>query len=66
VVFGTEGVLTGCDELRVQGGRVVAHCGSGDRWYTDPDRALERWLARSAEGRTDAGFARMLRGEAGA
>ncbi len=66
VVFGTEWVLTGCDELRVQAGQVVAHCGGGDRWYADPDRALERWLARSAQGRTDAGFARMLRDETGA
>lgn len=66
VVFGTEWVLPGCDEIRVQAGQVVAHCGSGDRWYADPDRALERWLARSAEGRTEAGFSRMLRGETGA
>lgn len=61
VVFGTERVLPGCDEIRVQGGRVVAHCGGGDRWYADPDRALERWLAASAEGRTEAGFFRTLR-----
>jgi hypothetical protein len=65
VVFGTEGVLPGCDEIRVQGGQVVAHCGGGDRWYRDPDRALERWLAASAEGRTEAGFVRMLRESTG-
>ncbi|HEX8276286.1 MAG TPA: hypothetical protein VF615_26840 [Longimicrobiaceae bacterium] len=61
VVFGTEGVIPGCDELRVQAGQVVAHCGGGDRWYADPDRALERWLAETAEGRTEADVARLLR-----
>lgn len=61
VVFGTEGVIPGCDELRVQAGQVVAHCGGGDRWFADPDRALERWLAETAEGRTEADVARMLR-----
>lgn len=65
VVFGTEWVLPGCDELRVQAGQVVAHCGNGDRWYADPDRALERWLAASAEGRTGASVAGMLRRETG-
>lgn len=65
VVFGTEGVLPGCDEIRVQGGQVVAHCGGGDRWYADTDRALERWLVASAEGRTEAGVVRMLRESTG-
>lgn len=65
VVFGTEWVLPGCDEVRVQAGQVVAHCGNGDRWYADPDRALERWLAASAEGRTGANVAGMLREHAG-
>jgi hypothetical protein len=65
VVFGTEGVLPGCDEVRVQGGQVVAHCGGAERWYADPDRALERWLVASAEGRTEAGLVRMLRESTG-
>ena len=65
VVFGTEAALPGCDEIRVQGAQVVAHCGGADRWMADPDRALERWLAATAEGRTDAAVARVLREQAG-
>lgn len=65
VVFGTEAVLPGCDEVRVQGEQVVAHCDGGDRWYADPDRALERWLAASAEGRTGAEVVRLLREHTG-
>ena len=65
VVFGTENVIPGCDELRVQAAQVVAHCGGGDRWYADPDRTLERRLAETAEGRTDADVVRMLRRQTG-
>ena len=65
VVFGTEMVIPGCDEVRVQGAQVVAHCEGGDRWYADPDRALERWLAASAEGRTGAEVVRLLRENTG-
>lgn len=61
VVFGTEAVIPGCDEVRVQGQQVVAHCEGGDRWYADPDRSLERWLVAGAEGRAGADVVRLLR-----
>ncbi len=63
VVTGLEGE---CTELRVQRGEVRARCGSETRAFTDPGRALERWLVGTGQGRAEPGTLEMLRKETGA
>jgi hypothetical protein len=47
------GALPGCTELRLHAGTAVATCAGGPRHLTDPDRALEVSLARTAETHID-------------
>ncbi len=61
VVTGAEEAAAGCEEVRVRGARVTALCGGAPREYTDPDRALERWLLDTAEGRVDPDTLRRVR-----
>ncbi|HEX2190344.1 MAG TPA: hypothetical protein VHG51_15660 [Longimicrobiaceae bacterium] len=65
VVTGVETETGGCERVRVQGGAVQAACGGETRAYVDPERALERWLARTAEGRAEPEVVRRLREETG-
>ena len=54
----------GWEEMRIAGGRVVA-AGAGKREvFGDTGRALEAWLAATAEGRLDPALAALLREEA--
>lgn len=63
VVTGTEPWIEECEEVRVLRGRATALCADGERSYLDRERALERWLVGSAEGRVDAQVLQVLRAE---
>lgn len=65
VVHGVESALPGCSVLRVHRGNAVAECGAERRGFTDPERAVERWLAASARGHVDADLHRTITEQVG-
>jgi hypothetical protein len=56
----------GWEELRVAGGRVVARGGGRQAVRVDADRALERWLVLTGEGRVEPPVLSVLKAETGA
>jgi hypothetical protein len=60
---GLSAALPGCAELRLFHGAGVAECDGEHRTFTDPDRAVERWLAASGRRRLDAELFQVLHAE---